>query len=211
MYLAALAVASMSALPVAAEAPRHLIYLHGRIVQEQQNLRPQQPRFGFYEVEKILATFREKGFVVTGALRPKAATVSESADVVVAQVRKLLKDGVPADHVMVLGASMGGGIALLASARLQEPGLRFGVLGVCFSQNARGLIQDEGKAPSGHILAIRETSDELTADCPAWTGDPKAPALVVREIVLDNGLSHGFLYRPLPEWVKPVADWAEAR
>jgi hypothetical protein len=30
----------------------------------------------------------------------------------------------------------------------------------------------------------------------------------VREILLDTGLRHGFLYRPLREWVEPVVDWA---
>lgn len=207
--VAALALASLPA--GAADAPRHLLYLHGRIVQEQQSARPQQPRFGFYELEKILATFRDAGFTVTGGIRPKAASVSESADVVVGQVRALLKQGVPADRVTVVGASMGGGIALVASARLQEPGVRFAVMGVCLSQNVAALAKDEGKAPSGHILAIRELSDELTAGCPAWKPDAKAPALVAREVVLNTGLSHGFLYRPIPEWVKPVLEWAEAR
>lgn len=33
---------------------------------------------------------------------------------------------------------------------------------------------------------------------------------VARELVLDTGLRHGFLYRPLPAWVEPVARWADA-
>jgi hypothetical protein len=28
--------------------------------------------------------------------------------------------------------------------------------------------------------------------------------------VAATGLSHGFLYRPLPNWLDPVAKWAEA-
>jgi pimeloyl-ACP methyl ester carboxylesterase len=189
--------------------PRHLIYLHGRIVQEQQNARPQHPRFGTYELEKILAAFRSRGFVVSGEIRPKSASVSDSAERVVKEVRRLLASGVPADHVTVVGASMGASIALLASVRRQNPGVRFAVLGTCLTENVRGLLGSEGKGPSGHILAIREESDDLVGLCPAWKSDPASRSpLVAREIVLHTGLSHGFLYRPLPEWVDPVVEWA---
>jgi hypothetical protein len=58
------------------------------------------------------------------------------------------------------------------------------------------------------VLSIREASDELSEPCPAWEDEPGAePGLVVREIVLETGLHHGFLYRPLPEWVEPVVEW----
>ncbi len=190
------------------EAPRHLIYLHGRIVQEQQNPRPQSPRFGYYELEKILAELRARGFVVTGEIRPRSASVSELADRVVEQVHELLASGVPADRILVVGASMGGGIALVASARLQNPELRFAVLGACPSETDERLVADGGKGLSGHLLSIHEKSDEYTQACPAWTDDPARQGIQVREIVLHTGLAHGFLYRPLPEWVDPVVEWS---
>jgi alkanesulfonate monooxygenase SsuD/methylene tetrahydromethanopterin reductase-like flavin-dependent oxidoreductase (luciferase family) len=87
--------------------PRHLIYLHGRIVQGQQSARPRHPQFGYYELEKILEAFRERGFVVSREIRLNSASVSGSADRVVEQIRRLLESGVPADRVTVVGASMG--------------------------------------------------------------------------------------------------------
>ncbi len=192
-------------------SPRHLIYLHGRIVQEQQNARPWHPQHGYYELEKILDAFRDRGFVVSGEIRPKSASVSDSADRVVEQIRQLLESGVPADHVTVVGASMGASIAFLTSARLQNSDVRFCALGVCLSENVRSSVADEGKAPSGHLLCIREDSDDVSSPCPPWTGDPESsPLLVAREIVLHTGLGHGFLYRPLPEWLDPVVEWADA-
>ena len=190
-----------------AGGPRHLIYLHGRIVQEQQSARPKHPQFGYYELEKILDAFRQQGFVVSGEIRPKPASVSESADRVVEQVRRLVQSGVPADRITVVGASMGAGIALLASARLQDPRVRFCVLGACLSENVRALLAEEGKSPAGRVLSIREASDDSTASCASWKDDPRS-GLVAREIVLHTGLGHGFLYRPLPEWVKPAVEWA---
>jgi hypothetical protein len=149
---------SASGVATDAGRPRHLIYLHGRIVQEQQSARPRHPQFGYYELEKILDAFRDQGFVVSGEIRPKSASVSESADRVVTQVRRLLGSGVPADHVIVVGGSMGAAIALVASARLQNPDVRFCVLGACLSESVRGLLADEGKAPIGHVLSIREAT-----------------------------------------------------
>jgi len=192
--------------------PRHLIYLHGHIIQDQQNARPRHPEFGYYELEQILATFRERGFVVTGEIRPKDAPLMVSADRVVEQIRSLLASGVPASRITIVGGSMGAAIALRASLRLQNPALRYGVLGSCMSQSVPLLLAEYGAKPAGRILAIREKSDETSEPCPAWSGDtdPNAP-LVVREILLDTGLRHGFLYRPLREWVEPVVDWAAAR
>lgn len=170
------------------------------------------PQFGYYELQKILKAFRDRGFDVSGEIRPKAASVSESADRVVAQVLRLLGSGVPADRVTVVGGSMGAVIALAASARLQNPDVRFCVLGACLSESVRGLLANEGKGPSGHLLSIREASDDSTGACKRWKNEPDSQSpLVAREIVLDTKLGHGFLYRPLPEWVNPVVQWAGAR
>ena len=191
--------------------PRHLIYLHGRIVQDQQSARPRHPRFGDYELEAIRAAFRARGFVVSSEIRPKSATVAASADRVVAQVRGLLDSGVAPEDVTVVGASMGAAIALEAAARLRQPRLRLAVLGACLSGSVRDMVAREGRAPSGHVLSIREASDGITEPCPSWESAPgRAPSLEAREIVLHTGLAHGFLYRPLPEWVGPVAEWALA-
>jgi pimeloyl-ACP methyl ester carboxylesterase len=202
MLLASLAGADES-------GPRHLIYLHGRIIQDQQNARPRHPEFGYYELEQILATFRERGFVVTGGIRPKGASLDESAARVAEQIRRLRSSGVPASRITVVGGSMGAAIALRASLRLQDPSLSFSVLGACMSQTVPLLLEEYGQKPTGRILAIREKSDETSEPCPAWSDDAASRAtLVVREIVLDTGLRHGFLYRPLPVWVDPAVEWA---
>jgi pimeloyl-ACP methyl ester carboxylesterase len=187
-------------------AGAHVIYLHGRIVQTYQQRRPRNAEFGYYELDAILETFRREGFDTVGEIRPKDASVSGAAEQVVEQVERLLASGVKPADITVVGASMGGGIALLASARLQNPQLRFAVLGVCLSSNVRAMVSQEGHGPAGHILAIREVSDEYTKDCSPWRNEPDS-ALGAREIVLQTGLRHGFLYRPLAAWVQPVLAW----
>jgi len=172
--------------------------------------RPRHPQFGYYELDKILDAFRSRGFVVSGEIRPKTATVSDSADRVVEQVRKLLDSGLPAGDVTVVGASMRAEIALLAPARLQNPEVRFAIPGACLSESVTGVVAEEGEGPSGRLLTVREASDEFTGTCPGWKQDPEgAPSLVVREIVIHTGLHHGFLYRPLPERLSPVVEWVD--
>lgn len=190
---------------------RHIIYLHGWIIQDQQITRPEHPIFGFYEWDEILASFQDQGFVVSGKIRPQKATVPESAADLVAQIRGLLDAGVPASHLTVVGASMGASIALMAASQLGDEEVRFVLVGTCLSANVNRIVERGGAVPKGQILAIREATDTVTNPCPAWGADPEsAMPDNFREIVIDTGLSHGFLYRPLPQWVQPVWDWAKA-
>jgi len=209
---AALILSSSLAASASEPAARHLIYLHGRIVQEQQSARPKHPDFGYYELDQIVETFEKRGFSVTDGIRPKAATLDESAAKVVDQVRTLLASGVPASRIAVVGGSMGAAIALRASLRLQNPAVSFSVLGACMSQSVPQLLSEYGQRPAGRILAIREKSDETSEPCPPWSDDARSrTTLSVRELVLETGLRHGFLYRPLPEWVEPVVEWSTHR
>lgn len=190
----------------AASAPRHVIYLHGRIIQEQQNARPHHPEHGPYELNLILDALQARGFTVTSSIRPKAITVSDAADGVVAEVRELIASGVAPDHITVMGASMGSSIAWRVAARLWNPEVRFVLLSPCASASFPAVTEEEGKSPTGRILVIREETDIPSSDCAAWT--PPNPGM--RELVIETGLRHGFLYRPLPEWLEPATDWARA-
>jgi len=184
---------------------RHLVYLHGRIVQETQSARPESAEFGAYELEAILEAFRRHGFVVHDGIRPRGTTLDQGAARAVDEVRRLRAEGVAAERITVVGASMGAAIALRAAARLDEPELRFVLLGACLGASAEDVRSEEGRAPRGRLLAIREASDELSSGCAPWSGDGRW-----RELVIATGLRHGFLYRPLPEWLAPAVEWARA-
>jgi pimeloyl-ACP methyl ester carboxylesterase len=189
-----------------------LVYLHGRIVGEQQDRRPKHPQFGYYELDQILDAFRQRGFAVTSEMRPKGQALGPAAERAAAQVRALHAAGVPSARITVLGASMGAEVALLAASKLHDPELRFALLGACLSLSVPELWAERGRRPAGHLLAIREKSDETSEPCPPWTSDTASRGrLEVRELLLDTGLRHGFLYRPLREWVDPVVEWATRR
>lgn len=182
----------------APKATRHIIYLHGRIVQEEASARPKHPEHGYYEYEAIVEELRKRGFEVTAEIRPRGTSVGDGANRAVEQIRALRAAGVPSDRITVVGASMGAAIAIRAAARLGDPDVRFALLSPCLSRTIPAVTQEEGKEPVGRFLAIREESDVPSSECP---GD-------ARELVIETGFKHGFLYRPLPEWVDPVIDFA---
>ena len=198
--LSVVALIVLAACAARPRAERHLIYQHGRIVQDQQNRRPVHAQHGPYELDAIADAFRKRGFTVHAEMRPKEITVDEAANAVVKQVRELIASGVAPDHITVVGASMGSSIIMRASARLQHPDVRFVALAPCFSRSAEAIFEEGGGWPSRNMLVIREETDVPSSECPKTDR--------AKELVLNTGLAHGFIYRPLPEWVEPVIEFA---
>jgi len=183
---------------------RYLFYLHGRIIEEQ-GVRPTHPTFGVYEYQQILEIFAERGFVVISEARPEGTDARAYAARVADQVRALLAAGAPPEHITVVGFSKGGGVAITASSLLRENAVNFVFMGAC----GPWLDSRPEIVPRGRLLALREASDELVGTCQAIfaravdSGEQK-------ETVLELGGGHGAFYRPRPEWVDPVVEWALA-
>ena len=183
---------------------RYLFYLHGRIV-EDKGVRPVSERHGIYEYEKILETFREAGFVVISEARAKDTDVRQyAAKVVVAQIRRLLKAGVPPRQVSVVGASKGSHIAMHASSLLRQRDVNFVLIAGCGEQTAKNRELNL----HGRVLSIYDASDEGAGTCESLFA--RSAGLSQRgEVRLSLDLGHGFIYRPLKEWVEPAIAWAK--
>ena len=204
--------AAESRLQIVAEVPevidpdaRYLIYLHGAII-ERAGVRPTHPEFGVYEYREILEVFAERGFVVISEARPAGTDGTVYAEKAADQVRTLFAAGVPPEHIMVVGFSKGGGIAITVSSILSEERLNFVFMGACGSWlDSRPQI-----VPHGRLLALREASDDLVGSCEGLfaraAGDGGR-----EEITLELGGGHGAFYRPRPGWIDPVVEWASAR
>jgi dienelactone hydrolase len=183
---------------------RYLFYLHGRIVQEQGR-DAVSPEFGRYDYDGIVRGLAGSGAIVVSEVRPRGTDPSAYADRVAGQVRRLLKAGVPPGRITVIGASMGGHITKMISTRVTEPGIGYVLLGACDEEGA-GAWKDL----HGVVLSIFEASDTLAGGCASTFA--AAPALERHaEVRLETGLGHGFLYRPLPEWMAPATRWARDR
>ncbi|MGH9944570.1 MAG: alpha/beta hydrolase [Pyrinomonadaceae bacterium] len=180
----------------------YLFYLHGRII-EVRGTRPTHERYGVYEYEQILETFRRAGFNVLSEARPPETVEREYAAKVVRQIESLLRAGVAPGRVTVVGASKGAIIAMWVSTLLRYRDINFVLMAGC---NDATLRRHDVKL-YGNVLSIHEASDEGLGTCRKFF-EQSGGLNRSREIKLNTGLGHGFIYRPLKEWVGPAAAWA---
>jgi dienelactone hydrolase len=178
---------------------RYVIYLHGRIL-ESEGRDATSPDFGRYQYDEILEALATRGFDVISELR-KGDAGTPFARHVADQVRRLLKAGVPASRIGIVGASKGGWLALAADAELDDSGISYVVLSGCGASTVA-----LGPRLRGRVLSIHDEPDRFSPSCRATFA--AAPSLAAsREIVLHLGVDHGLVYRPLREWLDPATDW----
>jgi hypothetical protein len=182
---------------------RYLFYLHGRIV-EDRGIRPVSEQHGVYEYEKIVDAFKGAGFVVISEARAKDTDVKQYAAKVVGQIDALLKAGVPPRHVTVVGASKGSMIAMQASSLLKGGDVNFVLIAGCGEQT----LKNSELNLNGRVLSIYDASDAGAGTCEKLFA--RSTGLSGRsELKLNLKLGHGFIYRPLKEWVEPAVAWAK--
>ena len=192
-----------TSLPPADSNKTYVFYLHGGIVQEQ-GAEAVSKDFGPYLYHAITDSLAAGGFMVISEVRPKGTDEKDYALKIKRQVDSLLVQGVKITNIAIVGASQGAWIALEASLLLKQPRLKFALLGICneynlayFSKIRQGLC--------GNFFSIYETSDSklsclsLFMDVRCRTG--------FKELALDIGKGHGFLYQPYDDWVKPLVKW----
>jgi pimeloyl-ACP methyl ester carboxylesterase len=179
---------------------RYLFYLHGRIVEEGR--RPISPQYGAYEYDEILKVFKSRGFVVISEQRRKGTNVEEYSAKVADQLRQLLKAGVPARNITVVGASQGSFIAMLASTYLKNRDVKFVFIAGCAADAGFLDMVDL----HGNVLSIYEQSDRA-GTCEKYRADATGIARY-EELQLQTGMRHGFIYQPMKEWVEATISWA---
>jgi hypothetical protein len=187
---------------------RYLFYLHGKIV-EDQGLPAIDPNYGEYEYGAILEKLHKSGFVVVSEVRSKDADVNDYANRVVMQIRALLKAGVPAGNITVVGASKGAGIVILISHSMANPAINYVLLAICAPDTVKEEI-DAQVTLSGNVLSIYDSVDPFAGSCQDLFIYSEGKGLSSHaEIVLHVGTGHGVLYKPLAEWIDPAIQWAE--
>ncbi len=201
--------------PVAGEAPGkkgavdpdalYLYYLHGAIIEEKGR-RPVSERWGIYEYEKILDTFREKGFIVDSEARPSGTDPERYARKLADRIRAAIASGVPPERITVVGASKGAIIAMLTSTFLQAKEVGFVTIAACNDWVFDNIEFDL----HGRILSIYEESDGRNGSCREEYFRRSHGISRFEEIMVSTGLGHGVLYRPIDEWVAPAVEWARA-
>ena len=181
---------------------KYVFYLHGGIVQAQGANAVSQ-YYGKYEYQAILEKLQSKGYYVISEVRPKNSTEPEYAEKVSTQIDQLIAKNIPPQNITILGASLGAYIAMHVSMLNEEDRLNYVLLGLCSDYAVKSFSKSRSEL-RGNFLSIYEKSDsrnsceEIFAEYPGF-----------KEIQLDMGNSHGFLYKPYDEWVVPMIEWIE--
>jgi hypothetical protein len=188
-------------------AKRYLFYLHGKII-EDQGIPASSPDYGEYEYLAILEKLGRFGFVVISEQRGMSTDGMKYAKRVTEQVTALLKVGVPAKNITIVGASKGAGIAIFVSHLLENEQVNFVLMAICDPATVEELEQSE-MSLYGNILSIYDSADNLAGSCQELFSFSEGKGISKHEeVVLNVGTGHGVLYKPLDEWITPVIQWA---
>ncbi len=185
---------------------RYLFHMHGSIVEDFGPAA--RGRYGQYLYYPTVEALADRGFVVISEVRGATDPRGYAAKVA-GQVARLRAAGVPADRITVTGMSKGGSIAVLASAAIADPDIRFVILAGCVRGGGfEGGFAAFGSRPRGRVLSLVDRADDVAASCAAHF--TAAPGLRFEETVFDVGSGHALFYRPDRVWVDRVVDWATA-
>ncbi|MCD6064105.1 MAG: hypothetical protein K0R82_2016 [Flavipsychrobacter sp.] len=184
------------------QAQRYIFFLHNKFIEEA-GLDGVHPEYGKAEYHAILDSFRKKGFAVISEVRPKNTDGIAYARKVAGQVDSLRQTGVKASQITIIGTSKGGYIAQHASGLLKKNHLNFVFIGSC----GEYLEEEPDVKWYGNVLSIYENSDQWLS-CEKMKNRQGNNVTHYKEIELNTGMKHGFLYKALPQWIAPAAKWA---
>jgi hypothetical protein len=179
-----------------------VIFLHG-LIAEGTDPRPVHPENGVYDFPAITqAIFKDGGFNLIAQQRPKNAEVGTYVAMLEGWVRQLLKAGVPASRITIVGFSRGSYITAHAADRLRDTRIHTALLGACVN----GDMPTSG-APlvlGGHLLNIYETTDAVR-ECGVLAKRSRLTSF--KEVAITTGKKHGAFFLPRPEWIDPLKAW----
>jgi hypothetical protein len=182
---------------------KYLIYLHGGIVQDL-GADAVSADFGKYEYYKILDVFKEHGFSVISEVRPKGTEITDYAEKLSEQIKLLQKRGVKDKNIVVVGASLGAYMTIEAADKLKNKKLKYVLIGLCSEYALKRYKKYKGNL-LGNFLSIYEQSDQKGACRSIF--EPLHRQAKFKEIKINTGKGHGFLFKPDKEWVEPLVEW----
>lgn len=184
---------------------RYLFFLHNRFLEEHK-LDEVHPQYGRTQYQEILETFQEGGLEVISKIRTQTVNARQYATGVINQIDSLIAAGVKPDHITVAGTSKGGYIAQYVATLANNPDLNY-VFIASFRTEDLEAIPDINFC--GNILTIYEKTDPFGISALPRKESSTCEIKHFKEIELHTGMGHGFLFKPLQEWIEPTIRWAK--
>ncbi len=186
------------------KAEKYIFFLHNRFMEEHQ-IDELHPSYGKMEYFEILEQFKKAGFKVISEQRKGNVNAYEYAEKITKQVDSLINNGVSPSSITVVGTSKGGYIAQYVSTIANNPDLNF-VFVASFMDDDIESIPNINYC--GNILTIFENTDEYGVSAIERFKSSRLSIPQFKEVELNTGLQHGFIFKPLDEWINPTIAWA---
>ena len=183
---------------------RFIFFLHNRFLEEH-GLSELHPKFGRTEYNEIIAEFEKNGFKVFSEKRNGNVNAREYALGIVNQIDSLIKNGTESNNITIVGTSKGGYIAQYVSTLARNPDLNFVFIGSFRTSDLESIPEINY---CGNILSIYEQSDPFGVSALERKKSSSYKIKHFKEIELNTGMGHGFLFKALKEWIEPTIDWA---
>ena len=183
---------------------KFIFFLHNRFLEEH-DLNELHSEYGRTQYLEIINEFKKNGFKVISEKRNGNVNAREYASGLVLQIDSLINIGTEPKNITIVGTSKGGYIAQYVSTLASNPNLNF-VFIASFRDDDILNIPEINYC--GNILTIYEKSDPFGVSAKARIENSTCDIKHFKEIELNTGLNHGFLFEPLKEWIDPTVKWA---
>jgi hypothetical protein len=172
---------------------------------ETHELHEPHPTFGRVEYNEIITRFEDSGFEVISEKRKENVNTREYALKVVAQIGSLIEHGTNPSSITIIGTSKGGYIAQYVSTLANNPDLNYVFIGSFQNSDIHNIPEINF---CGNILTIFEKSDPFSVSAIERKKLSTCTIKNFKEIEVNTGLGHGFLFKPLDVWIEPAIQWA---
>ncbi len=185
---------------------KFVFYLHGKIIENQGPDAVETANgYGSYKYLDIIDSLKKRNFTVISEARKPNTNVTAYAQLIAGKIDSLLKKNIAPNTITVIGASKGAIIAMYVSSYVKNKDVNYVFMAACDDEiyNKCADIMYYG-----NILSIYEKSDSLNGGSCEKFKDRSKKISHYKEIELNTGLKHGFIYKPLPAWLDPATQWA---
>ncbi|WP_309869133.1 alpha/beta hydrolase [Chryseobacterium camelliae] len=199
----------LSFLPFATNAQngtqkKYVFFLHNKFL-EGHSLNESHPKYGPAAYKAILEKLQSTNSVILSEKRKLDTDPKMYAKKVILKIDSLHSFGVPYDQISIVGTSQGGYIGQYISYYAKNTDLKFVFIGSSFKNDS--MNEDRNFRLYGKILSINEKTDVGAELLSRQLRFKNSDLKVFKEITLNTGLKHGFLFRALDEWIIPAKAW----
>ncbi len=183
---------------------KYVFFLHNKFL-EGHSLNESHPKYGPAAYTPILEKLQSTNSVLLSEKRKPDTDPKMYAKKMILTIDSLHNYGVPYDHISIVGTSQGGYIAQYISYYAKNPDLKFVFIGSSFKNDS--MNEDRKFRLYGKVLSINEKTDVGAKLLSRQLRFKNSDLNSFKEITLNTGLEHGFLFRALDEWIIPAKAW----